>query len=411
MFLEANFSEPSLQAIALAFGFGFLTSFTPCVYPLIPVTMSLFGADDQSSPRRRVTRATLYVAGMSSMFSLLGFVSARSGIIFGSFLANPFVVILLSAVLIFLALSSLDVVDFPGLHWARQRACNVGGRSPSGAFFMGSVMGLVAAPCVGPALAALLLVAAKATQAWWGALLLLSYALGLGVLFFALALSSRLLGILPKAGSWFYAIKYLIATALLLVACSLAIPLIKDQVAFILNWPSMYFSALLAGFAILSIFTFKGANGTKKVISSSGLALSLFLVLLPPIQLPLENQIGSASTQELNWINNVELAFATQQKESKILMVDTYADWCVACKELDRITFKDPGVKNNLRNFVLAKVNYEQEEQFISSNGIVGLPAVLFFDSTGKEFTAARINGYLSPEQFNQHLQQHGLNE
>lgn len=205
-----------LWAYLLAFAFGFLTSLTPCVYPMIPITVAVFGARDDTVTRRKAfVLATCYVVGMGMLYAVLGTVFALAGGRAGTLLSNPWVVFPVTALLLAFAASLFGAFEIRLPMSMQQRLNQVGGKGYSGAFGMGLVGGLVAAPCTGPFLAGML--GFVATTGNWiaGSTLLFTYALGVGVLFWAIALTSLSL---PKSGAWMDAIKNVGGLALLVVA-------------------------------------------------------------------------------------------------------------------------------------------------------------------------------------------------
>lgn len=212
-----------IWAYLLAFAFGFLTSLTPCVYPMIPITVAVFGARDESVSRRKAfLLATSYVFGMGLLYAVLGTGFALAGGRAGTLLSNPWVVVPITILLVTLAVSLFGAFELRLPLSVQNRLNQVGGRGVGGAFGMGLVGGLVAAPCTGPFLAGML--GFVATTGNWiaGSTLLFTYALGVGVLFWAIAITSLSL---PKSGQWMEAIKSIGALALIVVALYFLRPL------------------------------------------------------------------------------------------------------------------------------------------------------------------------------------------
>ena len=213
-----GFAEAAGRGTGSAFLFaltaGLLTALTPCVYPMIPITISIFGGKG-TSRRRSFALATFYVAGIAVMFGTLGTVFALLGRAFGTFLANPFVVVPLALLFVAMAASMFGAFELALPMGLQQRLAQVGGRGFAGAFLMGLVGGLIAAPCTGPPLAGILAYVATTRDAPQGFLLLATYACGIGVPFWLIAGFSMQL---PKSGRWMEAVKSVFGIALLVAA-------------------------------------------------------------------------------------------------------------------------------------------------------------------------------------------------
>lgn len=395
--------------LLLAFGLGFLSSLTPCVYPLIPITLAIFGVDSKLSKRHSFFLACCYVLGIASTYTALGVFSALTGALFGSLLTNPYVLASLSALLFFLALSTLDIIPFPISSKMQAHANRIGGRGYLGAYLMGLVSGVIAAPCIGPVIVVILSIAAFSQQVFWGGALLFSYSIGLGIIFILLGTFSGLLRQLPKSGSWLKGVKFVMALAIMLMAIILVSPLLSKIELYnqlTLSWTSALSTILLAFLALLcstKVRSLAKASELLKGLSAFLLASSLFFIYT----------INSSSS-EIAWIKNFEEALsvsATNQDQNKhnIVMLDLYADWCAACKEFDAITFKDPRVVAALSRYVTAKFDLTLEspegEKIQERYNVVGLPCILFLNPDGSEISNTRISGFLNAEQFLEHLE------
>jgi thiol:disulfide interchange protein DsbD len=190
-------------AYGAAFAGGFLTSLTPCVYPLIPITVSLFGARGEGVPRARaVALAGAYVAGIAAMYAALGTASALLGRAFGTFMANPWVIVPIALLFAAMAASMFGAFALQLPPTLQERLTRVGGKRFGGAFAMGLVGGVIAAPCTGPVLASILACVATTRSVALGASLLATYALGLGVLVFLSAAIAAFAVALPRSGAW-----------------------------------------------------------------------------------------------------------------------------------------------------------------------------------------------------------------
>src|SRR5690349_14593104 len=210
-----------------SFGFGFLTSLTPCVYPMVPITLAIFGArGDKVSKGRAIALATAYVGGMGATYSILGvtiaLVSGASG--FGTQLGHPAVVIPLVILFLALAASMFGAFELNLPSGIQAKLNQIGGKGLGGAFAMGLVGGLIAAPCTGPFLAGLLAYVSTTGSVVSGGSLLFVYALGMGVLFWVLAAFALSL---PKSGAWMESVKSVGGIALLWAALYFLRPLVN----------------------------------------------------------------------------------------------------------------------------------------------------------------------------------------
>ncbi len=213
-FLSA-LSKGHLWAFLFVFIGGILTSLTPCVYPLVPITVSVFGAGKDTSRRKSFLLSISYVFGMAVMYSILGVIVASTGSVFGTIMANPIAMGLVCTILIILGLSMLGLFDLQLPMSIQNRLNAVGGSGFGGAFIMGTVAGVIAAPCTGPALGAVLSYVATTNNITLGFFLMLTYAIGMGLLFIVIGTFSSILGSLPKSGGWMYVLENIFGVAII----------------------------------------------------------------------------------------------------------------------------------------------------------------------------------------------------
>ncbi len=397
--------------LGIVFVAGILTSFTPCVYPLIPITLSIFGARSVKSKLSAFLLSISYVLGISTTYTLLGLIAALTGSFFGSFLSNPWFSLAIGLVLIFFGLAGLDIIQLRFSKSIQSSANQAGGTGHLGAYVMGIVSGIIAAPCTGPVLAAILVVAGASGEPLLGSLLLFVHALGLGVLFIILGTFSGLVNKIPKSGGWLYLVKFLTSSAIFLVALFFLVPAFR-AVNFVIT--DYYETILVIITIILSIILGLIAMGQEirslKILAATCLAVSLFG--LPSLFERQDISPNSSNTQNrlesLRWANSIDQALAIAKENNQIVMVDLYADWCAACKEYDRITFKDEKVRGLLNNISLARVDFtlpdDKTEKIEKDYKVIGLPTILFLDANGNEITNSRITGFLKPTEFLEHL-------
>jgi thiol:disulfide interchange protein DsbD len=322
-----------------SFGSGFVTSLTPCVYPMIPITLAIFGArGDNVSKRRAMALATAYVGGMGLTYSLLGVGSALIGraASFGSQLHNPWVVFPLIALFLVLAASMFGAFDL-NLPASWQTKLNtIGGKGFAGAFAMGTVGGLIAAPCTGPFLASLLAYVSTTASVPGGAALMFTYAIGMGVLFWVLAATARAL---PKSGRWMESVKSGGGIALMFAAIYYSKPFLPwlHHIASAAVWYLVVAIAVAVGGIALGALQLS-FHGAWRERLRKGLAVAMVLAgalgiwtwwLTPKHRLP--------------WLHDEAAALARARAEHKGVILDFAASWCVPCQELE-LTFGDDDV-------------------------------------------------------------------
>jgi len=395
-----------LMAFLASFGFGFLTSLTPCVYPMIPIVLGVFGArGKQVSRGKAMGLATLYVIGMGVTYATLGVVFAMVGGQFGSFLANPWVVG--PIVLLYLALAASMFGAFElNLPASWQAKLNtVGGAGYGGAFAMGLVGGFTAAPCTGPFLVGILGFVAHSGNVPVGASLLFVYALGMGVLFWVLAAFAVSL---PKSGRWMEWIKSIGGVALLVAAIYFLRPVVgalQDVASASLVFLAVAVVLTLVGAALGAIhLSFSDGTATKvrkaagvlfMVVGLSGVVI---WIITPDRHLPwierdatsVEKLIAAEQLQPAedhpsgeDWLHRAEAAaFAKAAKEGKGVMIDFSADWCLPCQELEIEFAKDDVYESITANFVPLKIDItdgtDEDFDFKARYGAGTLPAIAF---------------------------------
>ncbi len=384
------------SAFLFALTFGFLTALTPCVYPMIPITISVFGGKG-TTRGKSMGLATLYVAGIAIMFGILGTTFALLGKAFGTFLANPWVIVPLALFFALMATSMFGAFELALPMALQQRLSQVGGRGYGGAFFMGIVGGLIAAPCTGPPLAGILAYVATTRDGVLGFFLLATYAVGIGVPFWAIAgFSMRL----PRSGGWMEHVKSVFGIALLVAA----LYYLKNVVPALGQITGRTQTFLLGALAIIVIGIVVGAvhlsfhdTWPRRMRKALGIALSvagLFAVtnyvLTPKI--------------EIAWLHSEPAALAVAKAAKKPMIIDFWATYCLPCKELDVQVFSHPDTASKMANFVLVKVDLTNEaedeslELLKKKYGVNTLPAVRIIGGDGK--IAAEINQLVGVPEF-----------
>lgn len=391
----SELGSSGLQQLLIAFISGLGTVLTPCIYPLIPVTLSLFGVTANLSRWKAFLLSGSYVAGICLTYTVLGIFSGKTGALFGSMLGNPVVALVLCAFFLLLALFSLEVIELPIIGKLQNRASQIGGRGYGGAFLMGTVSGFVAAPCAGPILIAILALAAQSQNTAWGALLLFTYAFGFGLVFLVLGTFSNLTKSLPRAGNWMGSVKFITGAALFGVIWFLIKPFAPRLFEVIdALVPDAIQMMLIALSVTLAFYAYRRGTASLKLGAALVCSLAVFQLLL----------VHPASRAHADWATSLESALQRSQQQKKIAMVDLYAEWCGACKEFDALTFSDPRVKQKLSNFVTARLDFslpgEAQQAIQDKYEVVGLPCILFLNPDGSEIPDTKVIEFENADQF-----------
>ena len=381
--------------LLLVFLAGLALNLTPCVYPLIPITVGFFMAQREAGRGRTLALAVAYVLGMSVTYSALGVAAALTGRLFGAALQSPLVVGAIVVVLLALAASMFGAWEIHVPDWATRAS---GGRSGlGGALVMGLVVGLVAAPCIGPFVLGLLTYVGQRQDVALGFILFFVLALGLGLPYLVLAVSTRALERLPNSGAWMVGVRQMFGVLLVALAGWFVRPFMVEPLG---DW---LFAGLLGlGGLYLLLVARPGHEQpwVDRFMRLASVALIVAAVLLAPRARP----HGAA---ELAWQPYEEAAVAQALGGGAPVVLDFYADWCAPCKELDEKTFSDPGVAAALAGFARFKVDLTRSEPATEAlrarYGVAGVPTIAFF-AGGREVAAARLTGFEPPPAFLQRL-------
>ncbi|MCX6174209.1 MAG: protein-disulfide reductase DsbD [Ignavibacteriales bacterium] len=386
----ASTLEKSGLFLSLIFVFlaGLALNLTPCVYPLIPITIGYFGGQAEGKTSRLFLLGILYVLGMALTYSVVGVVTSLSGAVFGTLLQNPIVIIVLGLIFIALALSQFGVYEFklPD-SWVMKAGGAKGGAF--GAFFMGLTMGIVAAPCIGPFLLGLVTYVAAKGDPFYGFIMFFVMAMGLGTPYLILALFSGKIKSLPRAGMWMEGVKHIFGFLLLGMAIYFVNPLLTKNIS---GYTLPIFGLITA---IILLFLDKTANNVKGFRIFKTVFSLLVIVVSVYALIP-------SKTISPEWQKFSEIKYESSLKNNERMVIDFYADWCIPCKELDAVTFSDSKVIKELERFSKYKVDMtkttDENDSLRKKFKVVGMPTVLIIDAKGSE--VKRLSGFVNAEEF-----------
>ncbi|HEE9980215.1 TPA: protein-disulfide reductase DsbD [Citrobacter freundii] len=390
---------------ALLIGIGI--AFTPCVLPMYPLISGIvLGGKQRLSTGRALLLTFIYVQGMALTYTALGLVVAAAGLQFQAALQHPYVLIGLAVIFTLLALSmfGLFTLQLPSSLQTRLTLMSnrQQGGAPGSVFAMGAIAGLICSPCTTAPLSAILLYIAQSGNMWLGGGTLYLYALGMGLpLMLITVFGNRLL---PKSGPWMEHVKTAFGFVILALPVFLLERIVGDE------WSVRLWSLLgVAFFGWAFITSLQAKHAWMRIVQIVLLAAAL--VCVRPLQ---DWAFGAPHTQTQAHLNFTPVASvdalnqALEQAKGRPVMLDLYADWCVACKEFEKYTFSNPQVQQALGNTVLLQAdvtaNNAQDVALLKHLQVLGLPTILFFDAEGKEHSEARVTGFMDAASFSAHL-------
>ena len=407
---QDRLAESLFNSKYAVFGFfllGLGLAFTPCVLPMLPLLSAIvIGQNQRPNMWRAFALSFVYVQGMALTYTLLGLIVAAIGLPFQVALQHPYVMIGLSIIFVLLALSMFGVftLQLPSslqtklsLLSQQQKAGALGG-----VFLMGMIAGLVASPCTSAPLSGALLYVAQSGDLFTGAITLYLLALGMGVPLILITLFGN--KILPKSGMWMETVKKLFGFVMLALPVFLISRILPDE------WTPRLWAMLGTAFFIWFAFQMP-KNGTGWVFRI--LFLVAAMISVKPLQTWVWGETQAPSAVENKAVSHVEfkkvkseaeLQQALSENNKSLVMLDLYADWCVACKEFEKETFSDPSVQKAFGDMLLLQVdmtkNSEENRALMTKYKVLGLPTILFFNQDGKEIEGSRVNGFMPPVEF-----------
>lgn len=396
----------ALLPVLLAISAGFLTALSPCVYPLIPITLSVMGARKYESPLQGFLVSLSYTLGMAAIYSTLGIIFASVGRMTGSLMQRPEALLIIALIFFLMALSSLGLFSLSLPEKWSSKLGQLGGQGIKGAFLMGLVAGLLAAPCTGPVLGVILTIIAEKRDILWGLTLMLSFSLGMGLPFLLLGTFSSALLHLPKSGVWMEKVKKILGALMLSVAfyyLQLAFPetiILKKQVG------ALVWLVLLTGLIFMSINMFNSPMIHRLQLSLGVAMISFSVASMLSLEEPMTHEVEELSWQLINEKTKDPSLFERLLKQAQAqklpVLIDFYADWCKACKELEHDTFMNPSVSKLLHQFFLIRIDSTKGSEILSAIQnhfqVVGLPTVILIDAQGHK--SEKIVGISPVDQF-----------
>lgn len=386
------------------FVLGVGLAFTPCVLPMLPLLSAIvIGNKNRPSNTKALMLSIAYVQGMAVTYTLLGLIVAAIGLPFQIALQSPPVLIGLSIVFILLACSMFGLYEIQLPNSWQQKLNAMSQKQQGGAlgsvFLMGMIAGLIASPCTSAPLSGALLYVAQSGDLVTGGLALYLLALGMGLPLILITLFGN--KILPKSGEWLLKVKAAFGFVML------ALPVFLLSRVLPSHYEPFLWSALAVAFLIWLVDAIPSNSITKKIIKVL-LLLALAIAAKPWADLAWN---GSTAQQQntphlaLEKIQSLaDLETKLTASKGKKVMLDLYADWCVACKEFEKYTFSDQNVQQKLNEMVVLQIdmtkNSAENTELMKHFNVLGLPTILFFDENGNEMSQSRVTGFLNAEQF-----------
>ncbi|MDG3084633.1 protein-disulfide reductase DsbD [Vibrio hannami] len=408
--LEDNWWTPFLF---LALGIGL--AFTPCVFPMYPILTGIVLGGGKLSQSRALTLSFVYVQGMALTYTLLGLVVASAGLQFQAALQHPYVLVGISVMFVLLALSMFGVytIQLPSSvqTWLNNQSNKQTGGSMTGVFAMGAISGLVCSPCTTAPLSGALLYVAQSGDLVTGGVALYALGLGMGIPLMIVAVFGNKL--LPKAGAWMDRVKILFGFILLAAPIFFLERLIPESWAITL-WGALGVATCGWLYHVKNSLEFGGWRqslvGIIAVLGIVGSAVPVY-----------NHWTGQTNTYEpqvefirVASLDELEEQLVLANKANKPVMLDLYADWCVACKEFEKYTFHTPEVEAKLKNFILLQAdvtkNSPQDVEIFKKLKVMGLPTIDFWDSKGNYHSNARLTGFMEAEPFLDHIKNQQIN-
>ncbi|MBP3192514.1 protein-disulfide reductase DsbD family protein [Natronogracilivirga saccharolytica] len=392
--IEALFEDRGIILAFLAlFLIGLALNLTPCVYPMLSVTVSIFGGQNDPNMLRVFSKAVVYVLGIATMYSVLGVLASFSGELFGSWLQHPWVLAGIGLLLFGLALSMFGLYEIQVPYWLASRLGTGNSTGFVGTYFSGLVVGVFAAPCIGPPIIALLAFIGSQGDPVFGFWSFFILSLGLGLPYLILGTFSGLLPKLPKSGVWMIWVKKVFGVVLVALALFyLAMPFMPVSDAFWVVPLAFIIGGVYLGFLESSGKETPYFSKLKKAFGALAVVAGIFFFM-------------NLQKDGIQWESFDQSRLAEARESGNPVVLDFYADWCIPCLELERITFTDSRVVDATDDMVRMKVDLTQfdspeSEELRREFDVAGVPTIVFLDEQGNEVADARVVGFVGPDEF-----------
>jgi len=411
-FTEQLASQSLITNLLIFFAVGVGLAFTPCVFPMFPILSSLIAGQQNLSTKKAFALSFVYIQGMAVTYAALGLVVAALGGQVQGYLQHPFVLISFSLLFVLLAMSMFGwyEIKLPSSMMSKltQVSNNQKGGNYVGVFLMGVLSGLIASPCTTAPLSAALLFVAQSGDYLVGGLTLYVLSLGMGLPLLLLGTSGGKL--LPKAGGWMEQVKTLFGFVMLVVPLILLERLVSAEIILLM-------AGVLALATALYLHHWQSSQTQSKLKTALWFAATLLVItgftLTKNYFWPVQVQTVQVSSQNNEFKQVADLAelkeaVAQANDEGRMVMVDLYADWCVACKEFEHYTFPDAKVQSEFSQYQLIQIDLTESDnktiELMEEYTVFGLPSILFFNTQGQELSTQRVTGFLNAEDFAKHL-------
>ena len=411
-FTEQLASQSLITNLLIFFAVGVGLAFTPCVFPMFPILSSLIAGQQNLSTKKAFALSFVYIQGMAVTYAALGLVVAALGGQVQGYLQHPFVLISFSLLFVLLAMSMFGwyEIKLPSSMMSKltQVSNNQKGGNYGGVFLMGVLSGLIASPCTTAPLSAALLFVAQSGDYLVGGLTLYVLSLGMGLPLLLLGTSGGKL--LPKAGGWMEQVKTLFGFVMLVVPLILLERLVSADIILLM-------AGVLALATALYLHHWQSSQTQSKLKTALWFAATLLVItgftLTKNYFWPVQVQTVQVSSQNNEFKQVADLAelkeaVAQANDEGRMVMVDLYADWCVACKEFEHYTFPDAKVQSEFSHYQLIQIDLTESDnktiELMEEYTVFGLPSILFFNTQGQELSTQRVTGFLNAEDFAKHL-------
>jgi len=383
------------QIILIMFAGGFLTAFTPCVYPLIPVTIGIIAEVNKNYKSSAFLMSVIYASGIIVTYTALGIIAGLGAFTFGNYMGNPISVSIIALIFFILGLSMLGFYEINLPESITRRILNIRGSNLVSLFAMGLVSGFVAAPCTGPILASALLYISTGGSPILGGLYLFSYASGLSIIFIIAGSFSSVLNKLPRSGRWMIVTRSIFGISIITYSFYLIDTLLNftDKISTVVA-----VILLIAGIA---------GGGLTMEADFKPLKIKLLKLLMAVIiSIGILTMLSGEKVEadNIKWVKDYDEGMRVATQNRMPVIIDFYANWCAACKEIKKKTLTDRDIQKESERFVMIMIDATNPDDRITElekrYNVQGLPAIIFLNSQQKEIESLRVTGFIDSKEF-----------